>query len=178
MIHVDKAILKFLLAGRAIDAHTDRELTVGRVYAVGEPGARKRTCNAEVTACTPAGDGFQLRLRMPAYREKPHYLTANPAASRADYTENPARAAREPDGSAVEAVDVGGKWLARVSAAAASRDDISRRERAHLARMAAQGRQPARPLGTMPAAQPAQPISWAAGPTIGASFATPGTVVA
>jgi hypothetical protein len=139
MIVIDRPKLKFLLAGRAVNIDTPRRYKPGRTYPA---GTNKTACRVQILE-TVQLNPRQWRLTIRQVRqEKPVYLAANPGAIRADYTENPAKAARNPDGAALEAVrgtdDT--RWLAKIAERNAERDDLLRRERAHRDRLERRGR--------------------------------------
>src|SRR5580704_7632227 len=130
VILIEKSKLPFLLNGRVITVDSKRgAFHKGRTYAVGVSRG-KTLCRVEILKITPSGDSYELQLRR-AHDEKQIYLAASPGAIRADYTENPARAAREADGSPIAAVAGGAEasWLKKVAQVAAERDDLIRRER-------------------------------------------------
>lgn len=144
MILIDKPKLKFLLAGRAVNIEVSSpRYTKGRVYSVGLRHSRT-ICRAEVLTILTLENGYELRLKHWT-QDKAVYLAANPGAIRADYTSNPARAARERDGSPIEAVageDLkADPWLERVVKQARERDVERKRtqklERPRAARIAA-----------------------------------------
>ena len=135
MIVVDRPKLKFLLAGRVITVDVSREYKKGRIYSVGVSATKKAICRVQVLETHNTGEGWRLSIGQWT-QETPVYLSANPAGMRTDYTSNSFRAAKDPDGSPIEAVRGADEaWLAKVAKAAAERDDLMRRQAAHRARI-------------------------------------------
>lgn len=142
MIIVDRNHLKFLLSGRTIRVKVPREYRKGRSYNAGT-NTKKAVVRVEIIDIYRDTGHWELLIRQSA-EEVVYYLSANPAGSRADYTTNPARAARNPDGVALQAdaQDTGDRivaaqWLQKIANEASERDDQRRREQAHQARIAA-----------------------------------------
>lgn len=131
MIVVDKPMLKFLLAGRAVDITAPREYKKGSIQHVGIR-AKRPICRVEVLERWHDGQVWKLSVRQWT-QDTPLYLAAT--FSRGDYTTVAAMAAREADGSPIEAVR-GDGWFERATAAASERDDQLRREQAHAIRIA------------------------------------------
>ena len=168
MILLDKAKLKFLLAGRAIDVDVPRAYDKRRIYSVGVR-PKHAVCRAQILNATETADGWTLTIRQHT-EDVPVFLAANPGAIRADYTTNPARAAREANGSPIEAVR-DDAWIAKVAAAASSRDDRLRRERAHAARLESRSKNTSGSRVKWSVAPPASDIQ--AVVSAGRSFASP-----
>jgi hypothetical protein len=127
MIPVTAGTLKFILRGRAVRVEVPREYRKGKVYSAGT--GPKRRCRVVVVDVARLEGGWELLVRH-CSQPPVWYLAASPGAQRADYTSNPLRAAREANGSPIEAVEVGERWLERRAAEASERDDARRRESA------------------------------------------------
>jgi hypothetical protein len=126
VIIVSKAKIRFLNAGRVLTIEdTTGRFKRGRSYAAGHTH-RRSVCRVEIVDITADHIHIRLEPMPPAI-----YLAANPGSLRDDYTDNPALAARDPDGP-IEATDIA--WLSNMAKHAADRDDVLRREQAHQTR--------------------------------------------
>lgn len=132
MIVVDKPMLKFLQAGRSVDITAPREYRKGSIQHV---GTRPKHPILRVVILDRWHDGDTWKLSVRHWTQDiPVYLAAT--FGRGDYTTIAALAARERDGSPIEAVKRDDGWLTRRAAASSERDDLLRRQQAHAARIA------------------------------------------
>jgi hypothetical protein len=123
VIIITKPKLRFLDAGRAITLTVARPRRVGRDYPAG-PRHGHPVTRVHVHACTQTPDGWELKLTQHRI-DQAIYLAASPGSQHSDYTTNPARAAREPGGSPIEAAPD-----TRYARDAYKRDDALRRQKA------------------------------------------------
>jgi hypothetical protein len=130
MIELDSRKLRFLRAGRTVELDSPRSYATGKAITVQVHGEQRSRLRVQVLDAQKHEGAWRLRVQQYS-REEVWYLTANPGAQRNDYTQNPARAAREPSGGLIEAVRGD---LDRYAREALKRDDQIRRERAHQAR--------------------------------------------
>jgi hypothetical protein len=123
VIIIDPRKLRFLRAGRTVTVTVVRPYRVGRDYAA---GARRghAVLRVRIIDCEATSGGWALVVRQHTL-EPAVYLAASPGVIRSDYTIRLDQAAREVDGSPIEAV-----IHTRSTALAYDRDDAIRRERA------------------------------------------------
>jgi hypothetical protein len=130
MIELDSRKLRFLRNGRTIELDAPRRYAIGKAITVQVHGEQRSRLRVQVLDAVEVEPGA-WKLTVQQYsREEVWYLTANPGAQRNDYTQNPARAAREPSGGLVEAIRDRDVTLARYAREALKRDDAIRRDRA------------------------------------------------
>lgn len=92
MIVVDKAKLRFLLAGRTLEVDVTREYRRGRSYALGTSNTRS-VCRVQVLERVELEDGsWKLTIRQSA--DAPRLLAARPGPGR-DYVSDPHLAMRD-----------------------------------------------------------------------------------
>lgn len=131
MIVVEKAKLRFLLAGLPVPLEVSREYRKGRLYSFGMVGRRLSLGRVMVQEIVELEPGAWRITVLHAAEERPRLLAARLGGAGGDYTDRPDRAAQgEPE--ALSDAD-----LERYASTARWKADQERRELAHRARIQA-----------------------------------------
>ena len=126
MIELEPGVYRFLLRGRVVRIQASRGQRVGRILKAGVKD-RKATVQVAILESKRKNGAYEIAIKLHA-PEQVFYLAANPGASRSDYVTNPSRAAREANGTAIEAVGLG-DFLEQRAREAYERDSELRRQR-------------------------------------------------